>query len=135
MKINVVQLDIARTRETWPRETLFAPAYVYRRKHNEQSRWFVLDAPLGNDLPPSWANAEHDEYVRIPLFPYMLSAKADLALAYMLQLGLSCAGHLPRAVEQFYVVTGSPVELLYDPDTDENTGIRYWVGFGVVLSI
>jgi hypothetical protein len=133
MRLNIAQLDMEQTKATWPREVPFAPAYVYRRKHGDQARWLVLDAPASPDMPPVWALAEHDDYVRIPLFPYVLSENADLALAYMLQLGLSCAGHLPRQVKHFYVVTGAPVELLYDPDTDTNTGIRYWVGFGVVL--
>jgi hypothetical protein len=63
----------------------------------------------------------------------MLSSQGDLALAFMLQLGLSCAGHLPGRVTGFYVVTGQPVELLYDDATNENTGLRYWVGFAVIV--
>ena len=134
MKLDIVQLDIEKTKATWPRELPFAPAHMHSRNSGDKSKWLVLDNPIvpGDSVP--WALAEHDEYVRIPLFPYLLSPKADLALAYMLQLGLSCAGQLPGTVSNFYVVTGSPVELLYDSDTDVNTGLRYWVGFAITLN-
>lgn len=135
MKLDVVQLDMAQTKAGWPKEIPFAPAYVHNRKPGDTAKWLVVNAQLTpGPVPVSWALAEHDEYVRIPLFPYLLSHKADLALAYMLQLGLSCAGQLPSTVSHFFVVTGSPVELLYDPDTDANTGLSYWVGFAVVLN-
>jgi hypothetical protein len=135
MKLDIVQLDMEKTKASWPREIPFAPAYMHTRKPGDKAQWLVLDAPLQPGLEkPLWALAEHDEYVRIPLFPYILNPKADLALAYMLQLGLSCAGQLPKTVSNFYVVTGSPVELLYDPDTDLNTGLRYWVGFAITLN-
>lgn len=134
MKLDIVQLDMEKTKASWPREIPFAPAYVHNRKPGDKAQWLALDAPLQPGCAGTWALAEHDEYVRIPLFAYTLNPKADLALAYMLQLGLSCAGHLPKTVSNFYVVTGSPVELLYDPDTDENTGLRYWVGFAITLN-
>jgi hypothetical protein len=137
MKIDVIRLDMEKTKAHWPRDVPFAPAYIHSRKPGDKARWLVLDLPLDPNKPSPrplmWAQAEHDEYVRIPLFSYALSPKSDLALAYMLQLGLSCAGHLPNAVSNFYVVTGSPVELLYDPETDVNTGLLYWVGFAITL--
>ena len=133
MQINIVQLDLNKTRENWPTGVPFAPAYVKKFKRNESANWLVLEQQLVLDQPPTWAKTANDEYMRIPLFPYSLNAQADLALAFMLQLGLSCAGYLPAAVGQFFVVTGTPVELLYNPDTDVNTGIRYFVGFAVIL--
>jgi hypothetical protein len=134
MKLDIIQLDMEKTKAAWPREIPFAPAYTHSRKPGDKAKWLALDAPLKPGEPVSWALAEHDEYVRIPLFPYVLHHKADLALAYMLQLGLSCAGQLPKTVSNFFVVTGSPVEILYDPDTDANTGLSYWVGFAITLN-
>jgi hypothetical protein len=133
MKIDIIRLDMEKTKAHWPRDIPFAPAYIHNRKPGDKARWLVMDLPLTTRYPFTWAQAEHDEYVRIPLFSYALNPAADLALAYMLQLGLFCAGRLPNAVSNFYVVTGSPVELLYDPDTNVNTGLQYWVGFALTL--
>jgi hypothetical protein len=133
MNLNVAQLDLKKTREQWPADVPFSPAYVKKFKPGDPVRWVVLDAPFNPGEKPSWALAEHDEYLRIPLFPYYLSSQSDLALAFMLQFGLSCAGHFPGPVENFFVVTGTPVELLYEPDTNNNVGLRYWVGFAVIL--
>lgn len=132
MKLFVEQLDLAKTREHWPRETPFAPALVRDRKR-DKAHWLALTKPFVPGEPPVFSQTEHDEYIRIPLFPYLLRSQGDLALAFMLQLGLSCAAHLPGPVTGMFIVTGKPVELLYDPDTDQNTGLRYWVGFAVTL--
>jgi hypothetical protein len=133
MKTTVETLDMVKTQAHWPKDTPFTPALVRRRHKHDKGRWAVLSEQLMPGEHPSWSYAAHDEYLRIPLFPYMLSSQGDLALAFMLQLGLSCAGHLPGRVTGFYVVTGQPVELLYDDATNENTGLRYWVGFAVIV--
>lgn len=132
MKLVVEQLDLEKTREHWPREVPFRPALVKDRRR-DKAHWLSLTAPFVPGELPHFAQTEHDEYIRIPLFPYMLSYQGDLALAFMLQLGLSCAAYLPGPVTGMYIVTGKPVELLYDPDTNELTGMRYWVGFAVTL--
>ena len=134
MKLIVEQLDLTLTRERWPKEQPFEPALVKPKSKLEKGNWLVLAAPLEPGSAPEWARAGGDDYVRIPLFPYDLNPAADLALAFMLQLGLSCAGHLPGQVTDFFVVTGTPVELLYDPDTNINTGLKYWVGFAVIVA-
>jgi hypothetical protein len=135
MKLRVDQLDMQKTRQHWPADRPFAPALVKPVADIGGSRWTVLSSPFVPGEKPDWAYSEHDEYLRIPLFSYDLNKSADLALAFMLQMGLSCAGHLPaRQIAQFYVVTGTPVELLYDSDTDINVGIRYWVGFALMLN-
>lgn len=133
MELKTVQLDLEKTRATWPDGMPFAPAYVRKFKHGEKKNWFVLGAPLKPGEEPAWDLTEHDEYLRIPLFPYNLSAQPDFALAFMLQLGLSCASYIPKEVAAFYVATGTPVELIYDPDTNTNVGIRCWIGFAVIL--
>lgn len=133
MKISVDRLDMKKTRDRWPEGEPFEPALIKPVSEVGGSRWHVLDAPYNPGEVPAWAFSEHDEYLRIPLFSYDLNPKADLAMAFMLQMGLACAGYLPGPVRHFYVATGNPVELLYDPDTGLNSGLRYWFGFAVKL--
>lgn len=134
MKITFDQLDMQKTRQHWPKDTPFQPALVKTRERGDSANWMVLSAPLSPGSPPQWALTEHDEYVRVPLFPYLVSSpQADRALAFAMQLGLTCAGYLPGRVRAFHVVTGVPVQLLYDPDTDADSGLRFWVGLAVVL--
>lgn len=133
MKLIFEQLDLEKTRANWPDGTPFQPALVkYRR--DDKRHWLALSAPLVPGSAPQWAKTERDEYVRIPLFPYLVpGSEADRALAFAVQLGLSCAGHLPGRVEAFWVVTGVPVQLLYDPATDQSSGMRFWLGLAVNL--
>lgn len=133
VELKIARVDLEKTRTHWPAGVAFAPAYVRKFKNGEKKNWLVLGAPLKPGDEPAWDLTEHDEYLRIPLFSYDLSKEPDHALAFMLQLGLTCASHLPSAVSDFYVVTGTPVELLYDPDTNTNVGIRCWIGFAVIL--
>jgi len=133
MKLFVDQLDISKTRANWPDGEPFQPALVRHRGRDDKFNWLVLAAPLQAGGEPRWASATRDEYVRVPLFPYLLSSTGDLALAYMLQLGLTCAGQLLGKIEAAHIVTGVPVELLYDPGTAQAAGMRFWVGFAVVL--
>ena len=133
MKLSVERLDMKKTRELWPQGEPFAPALITPVRAVGGSRWHVLDAAYTPGEPPVWAHTTHDEYLRIPLFSYNLHPQADLAMAFMLQMGLACAGYLPGAVRHFYVVTGNPVELLYDADTETPSGLRYWFGFAVKL--
>lgn len=131
MKVLVARLDMKKTRDSWPEGIPFAPALLKPIDEVGGSKWHILDAAYNPGAQPVWAFSEHDEYLRIPLFSYDLNPAADLAMAFLLQVGLSCAAYLPRPVQQFYVATGNPVELLYDPDTGANSGLRYWFGFAV----
>jgi hypothetical protein len=134
MKLIVDRLDVAKTRENWPVTMPFAPAIVNKRKKLGAANWHVLAEQFVPGTAPQWANAAHDDYVRVPLFSYMLNPEADLALAFPLQVGLACASYLPAGITHLYVATGYPVELLYDSDTDINTGLRYWFGFAVATA-
>lgn len=131
MKVSVARLDMKKTRERWPEGVPFEPALIKPIDEVGGSNWHILDAAHTPGEQPVWAFSEHDEYLRIPLFSYDLNPAADLAMAFLLQCGLSCAAYLPRPVSHFYVATGNPVELLYDPDTGLNSGLRYWFGFAV----
>lgn len=131
MKVSVARLDMKKTRERWPEGVPFEPALIKPIEDVGGSKWHILDAAYNPGEQPVWAFSEHDEYLRIPLFSYDLNPAADLAMAFLLQIGLSCAAYLPRPVHHFYVATGNPVELLYDPDTGSHSGLRYWFGFAV----
>jgi hypothetical protein len=133
MKVSVARLDMKKTRDSWPAGTPFAPALIKPVESVGGSDWYVLDQCYVPGERPTWAFSEHDEYLRIPLFSYDLHPKADLAMAFMLQMGLACAGYLPGPVKHFHVVTGNPVELLYDEDSGQHSGLRYWFGFAVKL--
>lgn len=130
MNIKVEQIDMDDTKKHWPKDKPFRPALVKNRRDNNE-KWIVLSQPIVVGQPPAWSKTEHDEYIRIPLFPYRLNGQGHLALAYMLQLGLSCAGHLPVSVTDFYVVVGHPVELITDVN-NEATYLSYWVGFAIL---
>lgn len=131
MELEVIRLDLDKTRQNWPDHMPFAPAHIQPQPTMHPDNWFVLDAPLTPGEAPVWAFSRHDQYVRIPLFSYTLSPKADLALAFMVQLGLSCAGYLPGAVRKFRVVTGVPVDLVHDDDINTSVGLQYWFGLAV----
>ena len=134
MKLKIERVDLHKTRADWPEGVPFEPALVTPMDVTGGVNWAVLDAPFNPGEPPVWAYTQNDEYLRIPLFSYDLNPAADLALAFTLQLGLSCAAYLPGKISRFFVVTGNPVDLLYDSGTDKPTGLRYWVGFAVMLS-
>lgn len=133
MKLQVSQLDLKKTAANWPSDRPFMPALLIKQPVMHPEDWWVSDAPIIPGEQPVWASAKQDQYIRIPLFEYNLNSSADLALAYMLQLGLSCAGYLPGPVSKFHVVTGNPVDLLHDDATNKTIGLRYWVGVAVVV--
>lgn len=132
MNVVISRVDMQKTRQNWPTDKPFAPAHVLARK--DKYNWFVLSAPIVPGETPQWYQTVSDEFIRIPLFPYLLNSEADLAFAFMLQLGLSCAAHFPGKVAAFHVVTGFPVELAYDATNTRLQHLEYWVGFGVVIN-
>lgn len=132
MKVTFEQVDLVKTRASWPAGQLFAPAIIKPRKKLENLNWTVLAEKHINGRPPSWEYAQSDDYVRIPLFEYDLPIKLDLALSYFLSTGLECAISLKKEIRRLHIVTGVPVEILFDDDKKEDVGIRYWFGFAVV---
>lgn len=131
MNIKIEEIDMEQTADNWPEGQPFRPALVRNRK-KDKHKWVVLSAPLADNAPPAWNYTEHDEFIRIPLFPYRLNGQAHLAMAYMLQLGLSCAGFMPKRVTDLYIVVGNPVELFMDDMHEKCVGMRYWIGFAVL---
>lgn len=133
MQLLIERLDIDKTRENWRSNQPFRPAFVKPRKQDKR-HWLVLTEPFLPGDEPHFAKTTHDEYVRIPLYPYRLSPQGDLALAFMLQLGLSCASYLPAAIESLYLVVGNPVHILYDAeDPPAAIGMQYWIGVALTL--
>lgn len=131
MRLKVTRVDLKKSRETWPTGVPFAPAHIEPR--SDSRNILILSEPFVSGRPPLWAQGRGDEYLRIPLFPYLLNAEADLAFAFMLQFGLSCAGHLPKQISEFHVATGVPVEMAYDENNERVAHLEYWVGFGIIL--
>ena len=133
MQLKVSRVDLARTRKSWPADVDFAPAYIYKRPTEVVERWLVVSAPVIPGQPQKLSASYQDPYIRIPLFSYKLNPDADLAFAYMVQLGLSCAGYTPKNVNKLHVVTGFPVDLLYEDGITKPVGIQYWFGFAYLL--
>jgi hypothetical protein len=134
MDLQVSRLDIAKTKETWPAGIPFAPALIVAKQPGISERWHIIDAPIVAGEKPQIAVSYADQYLRLPVFAYNLRPEADLALAYMVQLGLSCASAAAARIKKLHVVTGNPVDLLYDEDINKSVGLRYWFGFAYVLS-
>ena len=133
MELKVSRVDLALTRKTWPKDLPFSPAYIYKRPVDFVERWRVVDAAIVPGSAPVIIDSYQDPYIRIPLFEYALNPEADLAFAYMIQLGLSCAAHIPSTVKKLHIVTGFPVDLLYDDAIKKPNGLRYWFGFAYLL--
>jgi len=132
MQIQVTRLDILRTRASWP-DTEFRPAYVVARQNGDSRNWRAADSPLptaDGKAKVTWALADTDEYIRIPLFSYDISPKGDLALAFMFQLGVTAACEFKGNVAALHMVVGMPAELVYAPDGTPAT-LNYWFGFAL----
>lgn len=134
MELEVIRLDLTKTRQNWPDTLPFSPAHIQPQPTVHPEDWFVLDAPLMPGECPTWAFSKNDQYVRIPLFSYNLSGKADLALAFMVQLGISCAGHLPGKIRKLRLVTGVPVDLVEEDGITTETHLVYWFGLAVTTT-
>lgn len=129
MKTIISRLDINATRENWPNGAAFKPALVVAKQPGQPEDWVVVDAPVNSQEPPSFGYTTHDQYLRIPLFEYRLDPHAELAMAYLVQIGVACAGYIQKPVKTLHVVVGLPVDLLYDAGINMPIGIRYWFGF------
>lgn len=134
MELTVSRIDINKTAENWPADMPFKPAMIVKQPTMHPDDWWVADAPIpAPEDEISWAFAKHDQYIRIPLFKYQLSTDASLAFARVLSFGLSCAGKFPGRLKKLHVVTGKPVDLLYDADINKGISLQCWLGFAVVV--
>lgn len=95
--------------------------------------WLVPFGAISLTEPIDWRTIQREAYVHIPLVPYLMHTDPALALGFMLQLGLRCAYDLGRPLSRIHLATGSPVNEVYDHDSQQRSW-QYHVGLGVVLS-
>lgn len=105
------------------------PSAIIERAANEL--WLVSYDAIRMDQPITWSQTRREGSVLIPLVPYLLRPEADLALAFMLQLGMRVSFELGRPVKRLHLATGVPVSEEECPNF--GTMWRYHAGFGVVL--
>lgn len=129
MNITTSRLDLKTTRTHWPSDMPFAPALIVAKQPGLPEDWYAVDARLDDGQAPSFADTRHDQYLRIPLFEYLLSPEADIAFATAVQFGLACVGYIAQPIKTLHIVTGSPVDLIYGDDINTAVGLRYWFGF------
>jgi hypothetical protein len=129
VEIKISRLDLKRTRDNWPDDMPFSPAFIYKRPVTPVERWHVVTARIRPGEAPDISDSYEDTYIRIPVFPYKLPPDADLAFAKILELALTCSAHIPAVIKKLHIVTGFPVDLLYADDIKTHTGICYWFGF------
>lgn len=132
MQVILEQLDLKKTRAAWPAGVEFQPAVIKPRKKFGNQNWTVLSEKHINGRRSNWSYAHHDDYIRIPLFQYELPVQLDRALAFFLRVGIEAAADLLKPVSNLYVITGVPVDILFDAEKNEDVGLRYWIGFAVV---
>lgn len=107
-----------------------SPCDMITRDNGEQ--WLVPFAAIQMDKALDWRHFKRNGKVHIPMFPYLLPTAPDLALGYMLQLGLRCAFDFGRPVQRLHLATGTPVNEILDEYSGERCW-QYWVGLGLVL--
>lgn len=124
MQVINTRIDLEKTRAAWPRVE-FLPAHIIPR--SDTKKWRILDEMYTPFTEPSFASASADKYIRIPLFPYKLNPTGDVALAFMLRMGLSFVNHISANIDTLHIVTGHPVELIYRDR--ELLHMLCWIGF------
>lgn len=96
-----------------------------------QDVWVVSHDAIQYDSPVRWVFHKTESHVLIPLVPYLLHAEPDLALAFAFSLGIRCAFQLNTPVKRLHIACGVPVDTL--PENPPTQGLRYHLGFGLVL--
>lgn len=131
MDVRLSRVDLDKTRKTWPKDLPFAPSFIYRRPTEHVYCWQVVTSPILITQPYALSESYQDPYVRVPLFEYRLSSESDVALAQILQLGLAGVNNILAPVKIVHIVTGFPVDLVYQDDKLDS--LRYWFGLAYVL--
>lgn len=111
-----------------------APAAIISRAPDEH--WLVSTDAIRMDRPIVWSPTQRESYVHIPLVPYLLRPEADLALAFMLQIGMRVSFSLERPIRRLHIVTGHagpPTGLREIIDPELGTLWQYFAGFGIIL--
>jgi hypothetical protein len=101
-----------------------------------QEVWHVMVVPGNHETPAEFAFVASEADVAIPLFPYLLPDRPDMALATMLTLALSCVknlGHIAGEIDRLHIATGMPLDELQPQERPPFTS-RFWLGFAVTLA-
>jgi hypothetical protein len=130
MNIITTRIDLKRTKDGWP-NIEFRPALIIPRREDKR-KWIILDGPILQNAPLNWADAASDEYIRIPLFEYILPAQADLAFSNIFELGVIAAQKLLLDlrldnIAHLHIVTGDQLLLKTDAQNDL-VSLSYWFG-------
>lgn len=127
MRVTTTTVDMARCQATGIKK----PREIITRLPQEV--WYVMVVPGNHERPAEFSYVASEAVVSIPLFPYLLPDRPDMALATMLTLALSCVGALDAPIDRLHIVTGMPLEVLQPGEHPPFTS-RFWLGFAVTLA-
>jgi len=105
------------------------PHDVIPRKQGEI--WMVPHHPIALDRHIDWRHHKREDHVYIPLCPYLLPADPDLALGFMLQLGMRAATDLQQKLQRIHLAIGHPVNEVFQ----EGMGNVWQYQVGIALRI
>lgn len=91
--------------------------------------WMVPHAPVSLSEPIDWRHHKREDFVYVPLYPYLIPADPDLALGFMLQLGMRAATDINKPLQRIHLALGNPVNEVFQ----EGMGNvwQYQVGFAL----
>lgn len=125
MQIAIEQLDISRYEAQ-----KIKPATLIPRKIGEV--WLIRETPMETALSPTWSTASEGEYVRVPLFPYLVrgtepSEVVAVAFKFGAQAGIDLylAGEMITPLAM-HISVGHPV-------VDLGSSLRFWLGFAFLV--
>jgi hypothetical protein len=90
----------------------------------------VPHAPVNLSERIDWRHQKRETHVYIPLFPYLIPAEPDLALGFMLQLGMRAATDLGTGrILRVHLALGNPVNEV--AQEGQGPSWQYQVGFAL----
>jgi hypothetical protein len=95
--------------------------------------WLIVGSPVTDfEAQIDWRRSIRGDVVPIPLIPYAMPVELDIALAFMVQIGVRLASTVDGTIARLHLSIGTPVAEEQLPD---NGGPywKYWLGFAVLL--
>lgn len=83
--------------------------------------WLTPRGPIVPGRPPDWNQCTRGDRLVVPLVPYLTSPEPDQAMAFMLQLGVTCAAGIPQRVRTCHISFAYPINEVVAED-----GSTYW---------
>jgi len=105
------------------------PHDIIPRKNGEL--WLVPHAPISLTAKIDWRHHKREDNVYIPLYPYLIPSDPDLALGFMLQLGMRAATDLGQKLVRVHLSLGNPVNEVFQ----EGMGNAWQYQVGIALRI